>query len=72
LRTYAPDFCWCSAHDLLLMIEQEPKFEDVSEESFRVTLSILKKEGLFITKKTMHRPDYNTRWPIGNLYLRVK
>lgn len=70
LKTYAPDFCWCSVYDLLLMIEQEPRFEDVTQESFKVTISILKKQGWFITKKNKYiNPDKRS---VGSLYLRVK
>lgn len=72
LKTYAPNFCWCSAHDLLIMIEQELKYEDITENSFYVILSYLKKQGFFITKKTLYRPKHNSRSTIGNLYLRVK
>jgi len=72
LRTYAPDFCWCSAHDLFIMMEQIPELEDVTEDTFKVTLSRLKIQGVFITKPNYYRPEYNSRSRIGDLYLRVK
>jgi len=72
LKQYAPDFCWCSVYDLLLMIEQEPLYEDVTHECLTVIVYQLKKEGLFITKKTIHRPKNQSRGLIGELYLRVR
>lgn len=71
LRQYAPDFCWCSVHDLLIMVEQVPLYEDVAYDTFAVTVHQLKKEGLFITKKTIHYPRNQSRGSIGKLYLRV-
>lgn len=44
----APDFCWCTTHDLLLMAEQI--YEDVDENTFSVILSRLHKRGVFIKK----------------------
>jgi len=37
LKTLAPDFCWCTWHDLYLMYEQIN--EDICENSFAVALS---------------------------------
>lgn len=45
LREYAPDFCWVSAFDLVLMAEQIN--EDVSEMSIRRTVSLLHLKGEF-------------------------
>ncbi len=72
LRQYAPDFCWCSAHDLLLMLEQVPYFEDIAYDSLKVTLCVLKKEGYFITKKNPVRRQSASRGLAGHLYLRIK
>ena len=72
LILYAPDFCWCSAYDLMIMMEQESHLEEVGEDSFKVTLSRLKNHGWFITKETTYRPDHNSHSKIGCLYLRVK
>ena len=69
LKNYAPDFCWCTGHDLFLLAEQE--FEDIEYHSFVVTLSKLKKKGVFEYKpdnsKLERRTDRGTR---GGLYLR--
>lgn len=74
---HAPDFCWCSGFDLFVMTEVE--FPDVTENTFAVTLSQLKRKGFFITK-----PNPAPRWSAnactslrergrkGWLYLRVK
>jgi len=72
LRQYAPDFCWCFVYDLLLMVEQDPAYEDVSHDSLTATVYQLKKEGLFITKKTNHRRANQSRGLVGELYLRVR
>jgi hypothetical protein len=69
--TYAPDFCWCTAMDLFLMIEY--LFEDVDFNSFKTTLSRLLANGYFIRREW---PD-NTPSPTGRqgkppgLYLRI-
>ncbi len=72
LKTYAPDFCWCSAYDLLILVEQELRYENVTESSLAGTLSYLKKQGFFITKKVNYRSIHNERGKKANLYLRVK
>lgn len=72
LRTLAPDFCWLSAYDLFIMMEQIPELEDVTEECFKITLHQLKQQGLFITKKGKHREPHAERGSPGFLYLRVK
>lgn len=70
LTEYAPDFCWCTVHDLFLIAEQ--KFEDVEYYSFKVTLSELKKKGIFKHKadnsKYTRQTDGGTR---NGLYLRI-
>ncbi len=72
LVLYAPDFCWCSVYDLLIMTEQELKYENVSESTFKNALHRLKEDGFFITKKTKYRSKNNERGRIGVLYLRIK
>ncbi len=69
LKTLAPDFCWCSAHDLFVMAEQIPELEDTPWTSFRTTLYILKKAGWFTVKKLDHGHVNGGR--IGDLYLRI-
>lgn len=79
LRTYVPDFCWVTAKDIMLMLEQTDEFEDTSMESLRVTLLHLKKEGT-LTARRCARPTwamegYRYRAKQGNFvffeYLRV-
>ena len=72
LKKYAPDFCWCSAHDLFIMMEQVPELEDVTEGSFKVMLINLKKNGYFIIKKASWQDYAHSRYfKTGYLYLRV-
>lgn len=72
LRTYAPDFCWCSAFDLMIMMEQVPELEDVEEGSLGGVLSYLEKQGWFITKPGTRRDVHYEKGVIGRLYLRVE
>lgn len=67
LLTLAPDFCWCTAFDLLLMAEQID--EDVNTESFSVILSDLKRRGRFYYKSG---PPTGKRGYNPGLYLRRK
>lgn len=64
LLEYAPDFCWCSSQDLLIMAEQID--EDVSVESFKKILSVLYRGGAFISKPAPKQRG------TPFLYLRVK
>lgn len=49
ITTYAPDFCWLTATDLIAMYEIE--HDEFSEESFRITLWRLAKRGILKTRK---------------------
>lgn len=48
LRTYAPDFCWMTRHDLLLLAEQVN--EEVNDATVAAAISRLVKKGVLITK----------------------
>lgn len=72
LRIYAPTFCWCTAHDLLLMAEQIPELEDVTTGCFKNTLSQLKALGYFMTKQSDYKSAQASRGVFPDLYLRVK
>jgi hypothetical protein len=68
LRTIAPDFMWCTSQDLFLMYEQEN--ENICEIVFRVRLSQLHKQGVFITRLAR---DWQTNVKNPKLmYLRAK
>lgn len=68
LRSYAPDFCWCTAHDYLIMLEQLD--EDVNPDSVTAVISRMVKSGELIM-----RPDpvigLRKKGRKANLYLRV-
>lgn len=59
-------------YDLLIMMEQVENLEDVTENHFKLTLSRLKSDGFFITKKPKYRPIKRSGGRVGDLYLRVK
>lgn len=48
LRECAPDFCWVSYRDLLLMAEQV--FENVNENSLKQMLNRMAKRGEFFSR----------------------
>lgn len=68
LEDLAPDFCWCSGKDLFLMMEC--LHEDVPEDSFKVTLHKMMREGIFITKPNPYHESQ--RGLTGRLYLKIK
>lgn len=68
LKQYAPNFCWCTARDLLKMCEVLD--EDVEEHVFMITLSKLRKQGYFITRDIENNNSNRGRQP--KQYLRVK
>jgi hypothetical protein len=68
LKTIAPDFMWCTARDLFLMMEQID--EDVDENSFMVVLSLLNRDGHFHTKPTAGLVD-GAKHPKALMYKRV-
>lgn len=45
----APDFCWMSSYDLMIMAELE--FPDIENNNFKVQLCALAKEGFFKVKR---------------------
>lgn len=67
---YAPTQCWCTSFDLYIMAEWN-KFPDLEEDSFKVTLSRLKKAGFFEVKKDNGKfARTRDRGPNIDLYLR--
>lgn len=73
LRNFAPDFCWCSVHDLLLITEETGDFDNMSENTFTATVSQLKTAGVFISRPdtSLAADKHNKNGRRGNLYLRV-
>ena len=67
LRNVAPDFMWCTWHDLYLMYEQID--EDIDYQVFKQTLSYMKRCGYFVTKQSTAPSWRNGPKPL--LYLRV-
>jgi len=68
LRTLAPDFCWMTAHELYLMIEQVD--EDADYRSVQVMISRLLKMGDLKSRKWPHPTGVGSgRQPLQ--YLRV-
>jgi hypothetical protein len=53
LDTLAPNFCWMTANDLFLMLEQI--YEDAKEDSFRSKLSEAVTAGKFLVRKKTGR-----------------
>jgi len=65
IMKYAPDFCWISSYDLVIMLEQI--YEDINPDSVCAALCSLVKEGK-ILKKPSPRGDARV---FGYLYLRA-
>ena len=69
IREFAPDFCWMTQKDLLLMAEQVD--EDVNERSFPVVINRLVKRGELIARPWPHPTGCGSGRPPLQ-YLRVK
>lgn len=66
----APDFCWLTTYDLLLMVEQDPEFEEVDEASFKVIVCGLIKSGKLKRRKGYYRVN-SERGSVPDLIIRA-
>jgi len=69
LRRFAPDFCWMTAHDLYLMLEQIN--EDIDYTTLCVTICRMEKAGELIAKPWSSSTNPRARGPAPRLYRRV-